>query len=382
MLNCGTVPGMRGGRVFISYRRDDSRGDSGRLYDRLERAFPGRVFRDVASIEPGVEWDDAIARVLSQTAACVVVMGKHWLEATDASGRRRLDDPNDIVRQEIAAALKRQIRVFPVLVGGARMPSEDELPEDLWALCRRNAIELPEQHWDEGVQKLIKGLETAFATPAKPPASSRKWLVVGAVAVLAAVIAVVVLVERRPSGGASDGGGAGAFQFPGNWRAVVMAPSQRTDEELEVYPDGSLRFLEHSATAALGKWQYNAAAGTLEASDIVDLNKHVRFACTWKDVSAAQASLSGTCLDRSQNAWTISLSRAPGNSAARSYIVPRLNLSGLTTGEQAAFQQSISDEICGCKMTVLTCLRKHPACPYEPKTAQDLLARFLRQVRS
>jgi hypothetical protein len=235
---------------------------------------------------------------------------------------------------------------------------------------------------------LVKGLETAFAastgagTAAQSHGSGRKWMLVGAVAVLAAVIAVVALVERRPAGAASGNAGAAVFQFPGNWRAVVMAPNQRTDEDLEAYPDGSLRLLEHNATAALGKWQYNAAAGTLEASDIVDLNKHVRFACTWKDVSAAHANLNGMCLDRSQNAWTISLARAPGNSAARSFIIPRLNLSGLTTAEQAAFQQSISNEICGCKMTVLTCLRKHPACPYEPKTAQDLLAQFLRQERS
>src|ERR1022692_2586080 len=108
---------MRGGRVFISYRRDDSRADSGRLYDRLATYFPGRVFRDMGSIEPGVEWDEAIARVLSQSDACIVVIGKDWLNITDgqsdacivvigkdwlnitdAAGIRRLDDPRDTVR--------------------------------------------------------------------------------------------------------------------------------------------------------------------------------------------------------------------------------------------------------------------------------------------
>ena len=89
---------MREGRLFINYRRDDSRADSGRLYDRLAACFPGKVFRDVASIAPGVEWHDAIARVLSQSDACLVIIGKNWLKVTDDAGNRRLDDPRDTVR--------------------------------------------------------------------------------------------------------------------------------------------------------------------------------------------------------------------------------------------------------------------------------------------
>src|SRR5579862_4391278 len=154
---------MRGGTVFISYRRDDSPADSGRLYDRLSARFPGRVFRDVKDIEPGVQWDDHLAKVLSQTTACVVVIGKNWLSAKDPTGRRRLDVPGDMVRQEIAVALRRPMKVFPVLVGGAKMPAEDDLPVDLRPLCRRNAIELPEHLWDEAVERLIKAIDTALA---------------------------------------------------------------------------------------------------------------------------------------------------------------------------------------------------------------------------
>ena len=122
---------MARGRIFINYRRDDSRADSGRLYDRLVGRFPGRVFRDVASLQPGVEWPVAIARVLGQTEACIVVIGKEWLNIRDPAGHRRLDDPNDTVRQEIVTALQRQTRIFPVLVGNAQMPQEPDLPEDL-----------------------------------------------------------------------------------------------------------------------------------------------------------------------------------------------------------------------------------------------------------
>ena len=113
---------MRGGRIFISYRRTDSPAHTGRLKDRLAAHFRERVFQDVDSIAPGVEWDEEIARNLSQSGACIVIVGPGWLNAEDGAGNRRLDDHNDIVRQEIAVVLKREMRVFPVLVGGARMP--------------------------------------------------------------------------------------------------------------------------------------------------------------------------------------------------------------------------------------------------------------------
>ena len=87
---------MNRGRIFINYRRDDSRADSGRLYDRLASRFPGKVFRDVASLEPGVEWHDAIARVLSQTDACIVVIGKEW--ATVPAGTLARDRQNKFSR--------------------------------------------------------------------------------------------------------------------------------------------------------------------------------------------------------------------------------------------------------------------------------------------
>jgi hypothetical protein len=162
---------MARGRIFINYRRDDSRADSGRLYDRLAARRPGCFFRDVASLEPGVEWHDAIARVLGQADACIVVIGKDWLNITDASGRRRLDDPRDTVRLEIVTALERKMRVFPVLVGGAKMPNEADSPPDLQSLCRRNALELTEQDWDEDFNKLLKAW--------KPPSGSapRSWKV-------------------------------------------------------------------------------------------------------------------------------------------------------------------------------------------------------------
>lgn len=377
---------MRGGRVFISYRRDDSRADSGRLYDRLATYFPGRVFRDVGSIEPGVEWDEAIARVLSQSDACIVVIGKDWLNITDAAGIRRLDDPRDTVRQEIAAVLKRQMRVFPVLVGGARMPAEEDLSADLQALCRWNASELPEKYWDVAVQDLIKALETAFAPSAQPrtatPPPARRTWVLAASGVLAVAIVVALYLGLRPSPNPNPGPVPNAgFQFAGNWRAVVMTPGQRVDEELDAYADQSFRFVAQNSTAGIGKWQYNSAADSLEMSDATNLTNNAKFSCTWKNVSAAREGLSGTCIDRVQNAWTVSLSRGPGRAVERFYNVPRVDLSGLSTAEKAAFSELLARRQCGCGMKMLVCLRTHPACPYRAGLSQTALTSFLRTAR-
>src|SRR5579885_2851705 len=171
---------MARGKIFINYRRDDSRADSGRLYDRLKARYPNRVFRDIGSLEPGVEWQEAIEKVLGSSDAVVVVIGKSWLTVTKSSGTRRLDDPKDTVRQEILTALRRGVRVFPVLVGGARMPSEEELPADLQSLARRNALEITEQDWDEASRNSQRRLTTPWAYGEgrrnSGAASGRVWL--------------------------------------------------------------------------------------------------------------------------------------------------------------------------------------------------------------
>jgi hypothetical protein len=307
---------MLGGRIFMSYRRTDSPAHTGRLKDRLAAHFRERVFQDVDSIAPGVEWDEEIARHLSQSSACIVIIGPSWLNAKDEAGNRRLDDPGDIVRQEIAVVLKRQMRVFPVLVGGARMPAERELPTDLQALCRWNAIDIPEPYWDAAVEKLIKSLETAVAPSAQPrvstPPARRTW-VLPVSGILAVAIAVALYLALRPNPGPSPNPGSNAgFQFAGNWRAVAIRSGQRTDEELNAYPDQSFRLVAQNSTAGIGKWKYASGADSLELSDAINLTDNDKFSCTWKDASAAREGLSGTCIDRMQNAWTVSLSRGAG----------------------------------------------------------------------
>ena len=146
--------------MFISYRRDESAGYTGRIADRFTEHFgKDRVFRDIDSIEPGLDFAEAIESAIGSSGVMLAVIGKNWLTATDAAGRKRLQDPHDYVRMEIAAALQRNMRVIPVLVQGASMPGTDELPEDLAPLTRRNAFELHDSSWGDDVGRLFSALE-------------------------------------------------------------------------------------------------------------------------------------------------------------------------------------------------------------------------------
>jgi hypothetical protein len=167
-----------GSRIFVSYRRDDARGDAGRLADNLKFHFGDKqIFRDVEAIEAGVDFVEAINSAVSQCAVLLAIIGPNWLKVTDSQGRRRLDDRNDFVRLEIAAALQRNIRVVPVLVGGAVMPKAEDLPQGLESLARRQAHELSDGRWDFDVGQLVETLERVGIKPARrpPAASSESW---------------------------------------------------------------------------------------------------------------------------------------------------------------------------------------------------------------
>jgi hypothetical protein len=152
----------RAANIFISYRREDSAGHAGRLFDHLRGRFPGRVFMDVDTIEPGIDFVEVIEQAVGCCEVLIVMIGDAWLHATDADGRRRLDNPSDFVRLEIATALERDIRVIPVLVNGAAMPRPEDLPPDLAKLTRRNAIELSDARFSFDVDRLIQAIEAVL----------------------------------------------------------------------------------------------------------------------------------------------------------------------------------------------------------------------------
>jgi hypothetical protein len=148
-------------RIFISYRREDSRGYAGRLQGDLSRRYTSEaVFRDV-EIPPGVDFAEHIRGLVDTCNVLLVIIGPSWLEARDREGRRRLDNPEDWVRIEIERALARQgVEVIPVLVDGAKLPPREELPEALLGLRRRNAFDLSDSRWDYDVEQLGKHLDT------------------------------------------------------------------------------------------------------------------------------------------------------------------------------------------------------------------------------
>lgn len=149
----------RSANIFVNYRRDDTAGHTGRLFDRLSSRFPGRIFRDIDTIEPGIDFVEIIHQAVGCCEVLIVMIGREWLNITDATGRRRLDNTNDFVRLEIATALERDIRIIPVLVEGAAMPRPEDLPPELALLSRRNAIELSDGRWAFDVDRLIQAIE-------------------------------------------------------------------------------------------------------------------------------------------------------------------------------------------------------------------------------
>lgn len=151
--------------VFISYRREDAAASAGRLFDHLSGRF-GRaaVFMDVDAMEPGVDFVEVLGDKVASCDALIAVIGPGWLEARGEDGGRRLDNEDDFVRIEIAAALSRNVRVIPLLVDGARMPKADDLPEDLKPLARRNAAELSHARFSDDVDRLAGVLGKVITT--------------------------------------------------------------------------------------------------------------------------------------------------------------------------------------------------------------------------
>jgi len=148
-------------RIFISYRRSDSNDIAGRLYDRLVDDFGKEtVFKDVDSIPAGVNFKEHLNEQVGKCNVLLAIIGDRWLDASDATGNRRLEDPSDFVRIEIELALNKNIPVIPLLVRGASMPSEESLPSGLRKLVFMNGIPIrPDPDFHRDMDRLIKALE-------------------------------------------------------------------------------------------------------------------------------------------------------------------------------------------------------------------------------
>lgn len=214
---------------FISYRRDDSAGHVGRLYDALAAHFGRhRLFFDIDHIAPGQDFVQVLDDSLNRSSVLLVVIGKRWT-GTGRVGGRRIDQPDDFVRLEVASGLRRpDLRVIPVLIQGVKMPAPAALPDDLKDLSRRNATELSDTRWKEDVARLIASLEadrTAATSPVdtlrslagrlRLPAPLPAWAKpVGIVAavLLAAGLAMSMLSNGRAEG--TDSAALGSSEIP------------------------------------------------------------------------------------------------------------------------------------------------------------------------
>ena len=156
--------------IILSYRREDSAGVTGRIFDRLSQEFgTDRVFMDIDSMPAGVDFHDHLQAILADCGALLVVIGKGWRSQRKGQAARIMD-PDDWVRIEVETALERGIPVVPLLIDGASLPSRDQLPESLWPLLRRNALPVDSGRDFHGqLSRLVRDLRPQIEPDGAPP---------------------------------------------------------------------------------------------------------------------------------------------------------------------------------------------------------------------
>jgi len=251
--------------VFISYRREDSSGYAGRLFDILSTHF-GRenIYMDLDTIRGGDNFETVIEEKISQCDVLLAVIGERWLTITGVDGSRRLDMADDFVRLEIAKALERGVRVIPVLVGGATMPHQDDLPNDLRPLSFHQAMDLRDAHFHADAEQLMDELNKTVPSIKSRPRklkSNRLALAVSSVLAVAVIVGGILVFRQMkpaiPSAQAvnpiatdkSESPEKGSADVNGKWKATVKYdwPGAIYDETFNFEVAGS----ELSGTASL-----------------------------------------------------------------------------------------------------------------------------------
>jgi hypothetical protein len=181
-------------KIFISYRREDTEPVANHLKSELEKYVgKGKVFLDSKDIPPGRDWSDVLQRSVLGSDCLLALIGPKWLNIEDSqTKKRRLDNPDDVVRQEIRGALKnKKMLVVPVLVGDARMPEQNDLPDEIKELAFRQNFELRQRRWEDDVRALAEELRLISRSTL---AKSRTGIKVAASLVPAALIYGLVVV--------------------------------------------------------------------------------------------------------------------------------------------------------------------------------------------
>jgi hypothetical protein len=220
-------------KIFISYRRADSGGTAGRLRDRLVRIFGEQdVFMDVDSIPGGVDFAADLNRQIAECRVFLAVIGPNWLDEKDESGARRLNNPDDLLSKEIAAALARDpsvVSVIPVLVDDARMPKADKLPDPIKPLARRNAVEVRNAQFARDAEALATTVRESLG-------KERTWLgwrrtaavVCGAALVLVSSAVYLRMLASRPPAVESSVASTAAESPDANTRVPTIEGGERS----------------------------------------------------------------------------------------------------------------------------------------------------------
>jgi hypothetical protein len=264
--------------LFISYRRDDAAGHAGRLSDRLIARFgAARIFMDVQDIQPGQNFEQAIERTLATCDTMLVVLGPRWLESL----RVRIASGEDFVRREIAVSLERGTTVIPVLVGGARMPTAEQLPKELSAFSRCQAVEVRDDRFDEDAARLVDFLAGGAGAPdahagvaVRLDARSPRVLGAAAAALVLAVVAGWVMWPSRPANVIAPGNTQGGTSVE-TTAATVAPPDISGDWIAELQKPGQAMFrirmtFSRAGEQVIGTVRYPTGEGAIVDGRYVD----------------------------------------------------------------------------------------------------------------
>jgi hypothetical protein len=163
-------------KVFISYRRDDSRAYAGWLDYCLEQAYDDAdaVFRDVGDLEPGTRFQQVIENAVRQSDVFLCLIGKVWSSLSGSDGTPRLHHPDDPVRAELETAFRLKKPIIPILLEGIPMPAKADLPDSIQAVTDRNAHPMSDRTWKADVQKLLSTIQNVkLERGPKPKLSGR-----------------------------------------------------------------------------------------------------------------------------------------------------------------------------------------------------------------
>jgi Flp pilus assembly protein TadD len=150
-------------RIFISYRRDDTQADAGRLFETLAANFgEHEIFRDVDNILVGEDFADAIDTAISAAVVVIVLIGPDWMD------QNRLANERDYVRLEIEVALRRRTVILPIVVRRARMPSADQLPDPIRKLSTLNAADVEHHSWGRDTSPLVATIRSLLSRSTEP----------------------------------------------------------------------------------------------------------------------------------------------------------------------------------------------------------------------